>query len=79
MLASVPYGNVGASFTVPDDVTILGQGDVYDGAVPVFSKSSPIESITLPEGLVEIKARAITGVKTLTSINFPSTLKAIRA
>lgn len=79
VLASVPYGNVGASFTVPDDVTILGQGDVYDGAVPVFSKSSPIESITLPEGLVEIKARAITGVKTLTSINFPSTLKAIRA
>lgn len=79
VLASVPYGNVGASFTVPDDVTILGQGDVYDGAVPVFSKSSPIESITLPEGLVEIKARAITGVTTLTSINFPSTLKAIRA
>ena len=79
VLANVPYGNVGASFTVPDDVTILGQGDVYDGAVPVFSKSSPIESITLPEGLVEIKARAITGVKTLTSINFPSTLKAIRA
>ena len=79
VLASVPYGNVGASFTVPDDVTILGQGDVYDGAVPVFSKSSPIKSITLPEGLVEIKARAITGVKTLTSINFPSTLKAIRA
>ena len=79
VLRSVPYGNVGASFTVPDDVTILGQGDVYDGAVPVFSKSSPIESITLPEGLVEIKARAITGVKTLTSINFPSTLKAIRA
>ena len=79
VLASVPYGNVGASFTVPDDVTILGQGDVYDGAVPVFSKSSPIESITLPEGLVEIKARAITGVKTLASINFPSTLKAIRA
>ena len=79
VLASVPYGNVGASFTVPDDVTILGQGDVYDGAVPVFSKSSPIQSITLPEGLVEIKARAITGVTTLTSINFPSTLKAIRA
>ena len=79
VLASVPYDNVGASFTVPDDVTILGQGDVYDGAVPVFSKSSPIESITLPEGLVEIKARAITGVKTLTSINFPATLKAIRA
>ena len=79
VLANVPYGNVGATFTVPNDVTVLGQGDVYDGAVPVFSKSSPIESITLPEGLVEIKARAITGVKTLTSINFPSTLKAIRA
>ena len=79
VLANVPYGNVGATFTVPNDVTVLGQGDVYDGAVPVFSKYSPIESITLPEGLVEIKARAITGVKTLTSINFPSTLKAIRA
>ena len=79
VLANVPYGNVGSSFTVPSDVTILGQGDVYAGAIPVFSKSSPIESITLPEGLVEIKARAITGVQTLTSINFPSTLKAIRA
>ncbi|MBE6964594.1 MAG: leucine-rich repeat domain-containing protein [Ruminococcaceae bacterium] len=79
VLASVPYGNVGATFTVPEDVTILGQGDVYEGAVPVFSKSSPIETITLPEGLKEIKARAITGVKTLTSINFPTTLKAIRA
>lgn len=79
VLANVPYGNVGATFTVPEDVTVLGQGDVYDGAVPVFSKSSPIETITLPEGLTEIKARAITGVKTLTSINFPSTLTAIRA
>ena len=79
VLAQVPYGNVDTTFTVPSEVTILGQGDVYAGAVPVFSKSSPIESITLNEGLVEIKARAITGVKTLTSINFPSTLKAIRA
>ena len=79
VLASVPYGNVGKTFTVPNNVTVLGQGDVYDGAVPVFSKSSPIQSITLPDGLVEIKARAITGVTTLTSINFPSTLKAIRA
>ena len=78
VLSSVPYGNVGATFTVPNGVTILGEGDVYDGAVPVFSKSSPITTITLPEGLKEIKARAITGVKTLTSINFPSTLKAIR-
>ena len=79
VLATVPYGNVGATFTLPKNVTVLGQGDVYDGAVPVFSKSSPIETITLPEGLKEIKARAITGVKTLTSINFPSTLTAIRA
>ena len=79
VLATVPYGNVGATFTLPKNVTVLGQGDVYNGAVPVFSKSSPIETITLPEGLKEIKARAITGVKTLTSINFPSTLTAIRA
>lgn len=78
VLASVPYGNVGASFIVPDGVTIVGQGDAYADGVPVFSKSSPIESITLPEGLKEIKSRAITGVKTLTSINFPSTLTAIR-
>lgn len=77
-LASVPYGNVGATFTVPNNVTVLGQGDVYADGVPVFSKSSPIETITLNEGLVEIKSRAITGVKTLSSINFPSTLKAIR-
>lgn len=78
-LVSVPYGNVGTNFTVLDDVTVLGQGDVYADGVPVFSKSSPIETITLNEGLVEIKSRAVTGVKTLTSINFPSTLKAIRA
>ena len=78
VLSSVPYGNVGATFTVPNGVTILGEGNDYDAGVPVFSKSSPITTITLPEGLKEIKARAITGVKTLTSINFPSTLKAIR-
>ena len=77
VLATVPYGNVGATFTLPKNVTVLGQGDVYDGAVPVFSKSSPIETITLNEGLKEIKARAITGVKTLTSINFPSSLEII--
>ncbi|MBP3606296.1 MAG: leucine-rich repeat protein [Clostridia bacterium] len=77
VLASVPYGNVGASFTVPDDVTVLGQGNVYAEGKPVFSKSSPIETITLNEGLVEIKARAMTGIKTLTKVVFPSTLETI--
>lgn len=77
VLASVPYGNVGSSFTVPDGVTILGQGDVYAGAIPVFSKSSPIETITLNEGLKEIKARAMTGIKTLRNVVFPSTLEVI--
>ena len=77
VLASVPYGNVGSTFTVRNDVTILGQGDVYGEGKPVFSKSSPIETITLNDGLREIKARAMTGIKTLTSVIFPSTLEVI--
>ena len=78
VLRSVPYGNVGSTFSVRDDVTILGIGvDKGDTNGPVFSKSSPIETITLNEGLTTINARAITGIKTLKSVNFPSTLKFI--
>ena len=77
VLVTVPYGNVGSTFTMRDDVTILGRGDTYAEGKPVFSKSSPINTITLNEGLKEIKARAITGVKTLTSINFPSSLEIV--
>lgn len=78
VLRSVPYGNVGSSFTVRNDVTLLGIGvDKGDTNGPVFSKSSPVETLTLNEGLVKINARAVTGVKTLTSVNFPSTLKFI--
>lgn len=77
VLKSVPYGNVGASFTVQNDVTIIGEGDTYDEGKPVFSKSSPITTITLNEGLKEIKARAMTGIKTLTTVNFSSTLEVI--
>lgn len=77
VLASVPYGNVGSSFTVPNGVTIIGTSkDKGDTNGPVFSKYSPVESITLPEGVKEINARAI-NMKTLTSINFPSTLEYI--
>lgn len=78
VLRSVPYGNVGSSFTVRNDVTLLGIGvDKGDTNGPVFSKYSPVETLTLNEGLVKINARAVTGVKTLTSVNFPSTLKFI--
>lgn len=74
VLRSVPYGNVGTTFTVPDFVTIIGVSkDKNDTNGPVFSKSSPVESITLPEGVKEINARAI-NMQTLKSINFPSTL-----
>lgn len=74
VLRSVPYGNVGSSFTVPDGVTVIGIAkDKNDTNGPVFSKYSSVESITLPEGVKEINARAI-NMKTLTSINFPSTL-----
>jgi len=73
-LREVPYGNVGTTFTVPDGVTVIGIAkDKNDTDGPVFSKYSSVESITLPEGVTEIKARAI-NMKTLTSINFPSTL-----
>ena len=78
VLRSVPYGNVGSSFTVRNDVTLLGIGvDNGDTNGPVFSKYSPVKTLTLNEGLVKINARAVTGVKTLTSVNFPSTLKFI--
>ena len=78
VLRSVPYGNVGSSFTVRNDVTLLGIGvDKDDTNGPVFSKYSPVATLTLNEGLVKINARAVTGVKTLTSVNFPSTLKFI--
>ena len=78
VLRSVPYGNLGSSFTVRNDVTLLGIGvDKGDTNGPVFSKSSSVETLTLNEGLVKINARAVTGVKTLTSVNFPSTLKFI--
>jgi len=73
-LREVPYGNVGTTFTVPDGVTVIGIAkDKNDTDGPVFSKYSSVESITLPEGVTEINARAI-NMKTLTSINFPSTL-----
>lgn len=73
-LREVPYDNVGTTFTVPDGVTVIGIAkDKNDTDGPVFSKYSSVESITLPEGVTEINARAI-NMKTLTSINFPSTL-----
>ena len=73
-LREVPYGNVGTTFTVPDGVTVIGIAkDKNDTDGPVFSKYSSVKSITLPEGVTEINARAI-NMKTLTSINFPSTL-----
>ncbi|MBO5231152.1 MAG: leucine-rich repeat protein [Clostridia bacterium] len=77
VLRSVPYGNVGTTFTVPDDVTMIGIAkDKNDTNGPVFSKYSSVESITLPEGVKEINARAI-NMSTLKSINFPSTLEYI--
>lgn len=77
VLTSVPYGNAGSSFTTAPDVTVLGQGDKVANGSPVFSKYEPVTSITLNEGLKEIKARAMTGIKALEEVNFPSTLEII--
>jgi len=77
-LVNVPYGNEGETFTVNDDVTVFGIGvDKNDSNGPVISKySTTLKTLVLNEGLEKIGARAV-NAKSLTSVNFPSTLKSI--
>ena len=65
------------TFTVDDKVTVLGTGDgVYDND-RVFGKNAPLTSLTLPEGLTEIKDNALNALPNLTTVNIPSTVKTI--
>ena len=61
----------GTSVTVHADTKII-----YTDA---FSAISGIQQITLPEGVVMICDNAFSGLKTLTSLNIPSTVKNIGA
>ncbi len=65
------------SHNVDENVTILGTGDGVNDNDRVFGKNAPLESLTLPEGLVEIKDNALNALPNLTTVNFPSTLKTI--
>jgi len=65
------------SFTVDENVTILGTGNGKDDNDRVFGKNAPLASLTLPEGLTEIKDNALNALPNLSSVNLPSTLKTI--
>lgn len=65
------------SFTVDNAVTVLGTGNGQYDNDRVFGKDAPLTSLTLPEGLVEIKDNALNTLPNLTSVNLPSTLKTI--
>ena len=64
-------------FTVNDAVTVLGTGNGENDNDRVFGKNAPLTSLTLPEGLKEIKDNALNALPNLTTVNFPTTLKTI--
>ncbi len=65
------------SHTVNENVTVLGTGNGVNDNDRVFGKSAPLETLVLPEGLVEIKDNALNTLPNLTTVNFPSTLETI--
>ena len=65
------------TFTVDEKVTVLGTGDGENDNDRVFGKNAPLTSLTLPEGLTEIKDNALNALPNLTTVNFPTTLKTI--
>ena len=65
------------NFAVNDKVTVLGTGNGVNDNDRVFGKNAPLTSLTLPEGLVEIKDNALNALPNLTSVNLPSTLKTV--
>ncbi len=65
------------NFTVNEDVTVLGTGNGVNDNDRVFGKNAPLTSLTLPEGLTEIKDNALNALPNLTTVNLPSTLKTI--
>ena len=65
------------TFTVNENVTVLGTGSGKDDNDRVFGKNAPLTSLTLPEGLTEIKDNALNALPNLTTVNLPSTLKTV--
>ena len=65
------------TFTVDDKVTVLGTGDGVNDNDRIFGKNAPLTSLTLPEGLTEIKDNALNALPNLTTVNIPSTVKTI--
>ena len=65
------------TFTVNENVTVLGTGSGKDDNDRVFGKNAPLTSLTLPEGLTEIKDNALNALTNLTTVNLPSTLKTV--
>ncbi|MBQ8268131.1 MAG: leucine-rich repeat protein [Clostridia bacterium] len=65
------------SFTVDENVTVLGTGDGVNDNDRVFGKNAPLTSLTLPEGLTEIKDNALNALPNLTTVNIPSTVETI--
>ena len=65
------------TFTVDDKVTVLGTGNGVNDNDRVFGKNAPLTSLTLPEGLTEIKDNALNALPNLTTVNLPSTLETI--
>lgn len=65
------------TFTVDDKVTVLGTGNGVNDNDRVFGKNAPLTSLTLPEGLTEIKDNALNALPNLTTVNIPSTVKTI--
>jgi len=65
------------TFAVDDAVTILGTGNGVNDNDRVFGKNAPLTSLTLNEGLVEIKDNALNALPNLATVNLPSTLKTI--
>ena len=65
------------TFAVDEAVTILGTGNGVNDNDRVFGKNAPLTSLTLNEGLVEIKDNALNALPNLATVNLPSTLKTI--
>ena len=76
VMISVNDGTL-TSFEVSESVTILGTGNGVNDNDRVFGKNAPLSSLTLPEGLTEIKDNALNALPNLTTVNLPSTLKTI--
>ena len=65
------------TFTVDENVTVLGTGNGVNDNDRVFGKNAPLTSLTLPEGLTEIKDNALNALPNLTTVNIPSTVQTI--